>query len=75
MLSSFFHELVKELIKPDILEKLIYLLGIFLSALVVYKLGVLAYKKQKNYEEIKDFYINDGLEFLLQVISSCIETV
>jgi len=75
MNSSFFSDFVNELIKPETLEKLIYLLGIFLSALMVYKLGALAYKNQKNYEEIRDFYLKGGLELLQQEISSCIETV
>ena len=73
--SSFLHGFVKELIKPETLEKLIYLLGIILSALFVYKLGALAYKNQKNYEEIRDFYLKRGLELLQQEISSCIETI
>lgn len=39
--------------------------------ILVSALGLLSYKIQKNYEEIRDTYIKDGLEFLRQEISFC----
>lgn len=53
----------------DLFRGLISLLGIIIGAIVVYCLGLKAYKKQKNYEEIRDFYLKGGLEYLHQEIS------
>lgn len=75
MLISLINNLVEVLSRTEVLEKAIYLIGIFLSAYLFYKLGVRAYKRQKNYEEVKNHYLKNGLEVLQQVVSSCIETI
>ena len=41
------------------------------AVILVSVLGLLTYIVQKNYEEIRDAYIKDGLEFLRQEISFC----
>lgn len=45
------------------------LIPIIISALLVYSLGLRAYKKQKNYEEVRDYYLRNGLEYLHEEIS------
>jgi hypothetical protein len=49
--------------------------AIILSAYLVYRFGAKAYKNQKNYEEIRDSYLKDGLETLLKDVTACIETI
>jgi len=42
---------------------------IIVSAISVFLLGLIAYRIQKKYEEIRDFFLRDGLEYLHQEIS------
>jgi hypothetical protein len=52
----------------------INLVGIILSALLISFFGLIVYKYQKNYEEIRDFYLKEGLEYLHQEISQYFAT-
>ena len=45
------------------------LVPIIISALLVYFFGLRAYKKQKNYEEVRNYYLRNGLEYLHEEIS------
>ena len=42
---------------------------IIVSAFLVFFFGLIAYRIQKKYEEIRDFFLRDGLEYLHQEIS------
>jgi len=48
---------------------LLSLVEIIGSAFLVFLFGLIAYRIQKKYEEIRDFFLRDGLEYLHQEIS------
>lgn len=69
MIKIFLVEFVKELSRPEKLATITNILAIVLGWLVIYSLGLRAYRNQRNFDEVRNFYLKDGLEYLHQEIS------
>jgi len=69
MIKIFLVEFAKELSRPEALDTIINILAIVLGWLIIYSLGLRAYRNQRNFDEVRNFYLKDGLEYLHQEIS------